>query len=109
LLELLDVAEQRQRAPRAVRTADAVDAANHYFCAVGHLPNLEAEEDGGMEPGRMMGRRRKDARSIPAVNNLERADVKTAARTSRPSDVIRSKSAAQNLAFWEDVGRRRGD
>jgi hypothetical protein len=43
------------------------------------LPNLEGEDDGGMRAGR----RRKDARSILAVNRVERADVKTAARLTR--------------------------
>jgi hypothetical protein len=80
LLEFLDVAEQRQRAPCAVR-----DTAGQHFCAVGQFPNLEGEDDGGMRAGR----RRKDARSILAVNRVERADVKTAARTSRPSPLGR--------------------
>jgi enoyl-CoA hydratase/carnithine racemase len=84
LLEFLDVAEQRQRAPCAVR-----DTAGQHFCAVGQFPNLEGEDDGGMRAGRRMGRRKRGMRSIPAVNSLERADVKMAARTSRPSPLGR--------------------
>ncbi|KAJ7926687.1 hypothetical protein B0H13DRAFT_2265805 [Mycena leptocephala] len=62
---------------------------------------------GRMEGGCNRGRgweKEKERAVNPVARSLERADVKTAARTSRPSNVIRSKSAAQSLVLCNRQG-----